>query len=60
MDVTQLESCAYIKIAELRGRNARECHSELVETVGNNDKFTVAFSTIPPSQYGYFNVGTLF
>jgi hypothetical protein len=36
MDVTRLEQRAYIKIAVLRGRNARECHSELVEAVGNN------------------------
>ena len=28
MDVTRLEQGAYIKIAVLRGRNARECHSE--------------------------------
>ncbi|GFX36003.1 HTH_48 domain-containing protein [Trichonephila clavipes] len=27
---------AYIKIAVLRGRNAMECHSELVEALGNN------------------------
>jgi hypothetical protein len=29
MDVTRLEQCAYIKIAMMRGRNARECHSVL-------------------------------
>ena len=33
MDVTRLEKCAYIKVAILWGRNARECHSELVEAV---------------------------
>ena len=31
MDVTH----AYIKIVLLRGRNARECHIELMEAVGN-------------------------
>ena len=36
MHVTRLEQRAYIKITVLRGRNARECHSELVEAVGNN------------------------
>jgi hypothetical protein len=33
MDVTRLDQRAYIKIAVLRGRNARECHSKLLETV---------------------------
>jgi hypothetical protein len=37
MDVIRLEQRAYIKIAVLRGRNAIEVHSELVEAVGNND-----------------------
>jgi hypothetical protein len=36
MDVTRLEQNVYIKIAILRERNARECHSELVEAMGNN------------------------
>ncbi|GFR26874.1 histone-lysine N-methyltransferase SETMAR [Trichonephila clavata] len=36
MEVTRVEQCAYIKIAVLRGRNAMECHSELVEALGNN------------------------
>ena len=36
IDVTRLEQCAYIKIAVLRGRNARECHNELMEAVENN------------------------
>ena len=36
MYVTRLEQRAYIKIAVLRGRIAIECHSELVEAVGNN------------------------
>ena len=31
-----VEQRTYIKISVLRGRNARECHSELVEAVGNN------------------------
>ena len=36
MEVTQLEQHTYIKIAILQGRNARECHSELVGAVENN------------------------
>ncbi|GFU69070.1 uncharacterized protein TNCV_4457971 [Trichonephila clavipes] len=36
MEVTRVEQCAYIKIAVLRGRNAMECLSELVEALGNN------------------------
>ncbi|GFU14670.1 HTH_48 domain-containing protein [Trichonephila clavipes] len=32
----RVEQRAYIKIAILRGRNAMECHSELVEALGNN------------------------
>ncbi|KAJ4429286.1 hypothetical protein ANN_26290 [Periplaneta americana] len=36
MDVTCVEQRLYIKIAVLHGRNARECHRELVEAVGNN------------------------
>ncbi|GFT67592.1 HTH_48 domain-containing protein [Trichonephila clavipes] len=36
MEVTRVEKRAYIKIAVLRGRNVMECHSELVEALGNN------------------------
>ncbi|GFY06772.1 hypothetical protein TNCV_2203051 [Trichonephila clavipes] len=36
MEVTRVEQRAYIKIAVLRERNAIECHSELVEALGNN------------------------
>ncbi|PRD22236.1 UNVERIFIED_CONTAM: hypothetical protein NCL1_49611 [Trichonephila clavipes] len=36
MEVTRVEQRAHIKIAVLRGRNAIECHSELVEALGNN------------------------
>ncbi|GFV59990.1 HTH_48 domain-containing protein [Trichonephila clavipes] len=36
MEITRVEQRAYIKIAVLRGRNATECHSELVEALGNN------------------------
>jgi hypothetical protein len=36
MDVTRLEQHAYIKIAVVQGRNARKCHNELVESMGNN------------------------
>ncbi|PRD35639.1 UNVERIFIED_CONTAM: L-type amino acid transporter 1-like protein IMAA [Trichonephila clavipes] len=36
MEVTCVEQHYCIKIAVLRGRNAMECHSELVETHGNN------------------------
>ncbi|GFR23654.1 histone-lysine N-methyltransferase SETMAR [Trichonephila clavata] len=36
MEVTRVEQRAYIKIVVLRGRNAMECHSELVKALGNN------------------------
>ncbi|GFV48378.1 HTH_48 domain-containing protein [Trichonephila clavipes] len=36
MEVTRVEQRAYIKIAVLRERNEMECHSELVEALGNN------------------------
>ncbi|GFT53285.1 uncharacterized protein TNCV_4233771 [Trichonephila clavipes] len=36
MEVTRVEQCAYIKIVVLRGKNAMEYHSELVEALGNN------------------------
>ncbi|GFV62410.1 HTH_48 domain-containing protein [Trichonephila clavipes] len=36
MEVNRIEQHAYIKIAVLGGRNAMECHSELVEALGNN------------------------
>ncbi|GFV17085.1 uncharacterized protein TNCV_3632491 [Trichonephila clavipes] len=36
MEVTLVEQRAYIKIVVLRERNAMECHSELVEALGNN------------------------
>ncbi|GFR23340.1 HTH_48 domain-containing protein [Trichonephila clavata] len=43
MEVTHVEQYAYIKIAILRGKNAMECHSELVEALGNNAlPYTVA------------------
>ena len=58
-----LEQRSNIKVANLLGRNARECYSELVEAVG-----TMPFCTelsrggpgISPSQYGHFDVGILF
>ena len=56
MDVTQLEQRAYTRIAILRGRNARECLSELVETMEINALHSLAF--LP--QYGYCDVATLF
>ncbi|GFT20019.1 HTH_48 domain-containing protein [Trichonephila clavipes] len=37
MEVTRVEQRSYIKIAVLRGKNAMEYHSELVEALGNND-----------------------
>ena len=36
MEVTRQEQCSYVKIAVLQGRNAKECHSELTETLGNH------------------------
>ena len=35
LEVNRQEQCSYLKIAVLRGRNAKECHSELTETLGN-------------------------
>ena len=35
MEVTRQELRSYVKIAELRVRNAKECHSELTEALGN-------------------------
>ena len=35
MDVTRQEQRSYVKIAVLRGRNAKECHSELTGAFGN-------------------------
>ena len=60
MDVTRLEQRAYIKLAVLRRRNAKDCHCELVEAVGNNDLQYRTVSIIFPLQYGYFDEGTLF
>ncbi|PNF43802.1 hypothetical protein B7P43_G09556 [Cryptotermes secundus] len=36
MNVSQLEQCCYMKIAVLRGRTVTECHSELVEALGDH------------------------
>ncbi|GFX66914.1 histone-lysine N-methyltransferase SETMAR [Trichonephila clavipes] len=36
MEVARVGQRAYIKIAVLRGRNAMECHSKLVKSLGNN------------------------
>ena len=35
MEVTREEQRSYVKIAVLRGRNAKECHSELIEALGS-------------------------
>ena len=35
MEVTRQERRSYMKIAVLRGTNAKECHSELTEALGN-------------------------
>ena len=35
MEVTRQEQRSYVKVAVLRGRNAKECHSELTEALGN-------------------------
>ena len=35
MEVTRQEQRSYVKIAVLWGRNAKECHSELTEALGN-------------------------
>ncbi|GFV59494.1 hypothetical protein TNCV_2825341 [Trichonephila clavipes] len=36
MEVTRVKQSSYIQIAFLRGKNAMEYHSELVEALGNN------------------------
>ncbi len=36
MNVTCFEQCSFCKTAGLHGRNARECHRELVEVLRNN------------------------
>ena len=36
MKVTRQEQCSYVKTAVLRGTNAKECHSELTEALGNH------------------------
>ncbi|GFW19716.1 HTH_48 domain-containing protein [Trichonephila clavipes] len=43
MEVTRVEQRAYTKIAVLRGKNAMECHSELVEALGDN---ALPYSTV--------------
>lgn len=35
MDVTKVEQRTYVKIVFLHGRNARECHAELREALGD-------------------------
>ena len=35
MEVSRLEQRAYVKIAVLRGQNARECHAQLLQAVGD-------------------------
>ena len=35
MEVTRQEQHSYVKIMMLRGRNAKECHSELTEASDN-------------------------
>ena len=35
MEVTRQEQHSYVKIAVLRGRNAKECQAELTEALGN-------------------------
>ncbi|GFX56519.1 hypothetical protein TNCV_74651 [Trichonephila clavipes] len=43
MEVTRVEQHSCIKIAVLRGKNAMEFHSELVEALGNN---TLPYRTV--------------
>ena len=35
MEVTRQEQRSYVKIAAMRGKNVKECHSELTEALGN-------------------------
>ena len=52
MEVTRQEQRSYVKTAVLRGRNAKGCHSELTEALGNRAlpyrtvaRWTVAFQS---------------
>ena len=44
MEVTRQEQRSFVKIAVLRGRNAKECHSEPTEALGNR---AVPYRTVP-------------
>ena len=54
MDVSRLEQRAYVKIAVLCGQNARECHAQLIEAVGDHalPYWTVA-RWVPAIQLGW-------
>ena len=43
MEVTRREQLSYVKIAVLRGRNAKECHTGLTEVLGNS---TLPYRTV--------------
>ena len=47
MEVTRQEQCSYVKIVVLRGRNAKECHSELTEALG---KHALPYRTVANGQ----------
>ncbi|GFT79533.1 uncharacterized protein TNCV_1325961 [Trichonephila clavipes] len=54
MEVTHVEQRAYIQIVVLRERNAMECHSELVEVLGNNAlPYSAVAQWIGKSQQGH-------
>ena len=59
MDVTRLGQHAYIKVAVLQRKIARECHSDLVKVVGNNALPYRTVSSISPLQCSYFDVSML-
>jgi hypothetical protein len=63
MDVTGVEQRTYVKIVVLRGRNTRDCHSELVKALANYAlpyRTVLEFSSISCSDHFYFDVDTLF
>ena len=50
MEVTRQEQRSYVKIAVLRGINAKECHLELTEALGNR---ALPYRTVARSAAGF-------
>ena len=56
MEVTRQEQRSYAKISMLRGRNAKECHSELTEALGNR---ALPYRTVYIDEQLHSSVGEL-